>query len=48
MRIAMPATTDYWVGDAAGDPLFLVTADANAGLVEMRSAEKQSPITERP
>ena len=35
MRISMPATTDYWVGDAAGDPLFLVTAEANAGLVEM-------------
>jgi transposase-like protein len=35
MRIAMPATTDYWVADATGDPLFLVTAEANAGLVEM-------------
>ena len=35
MRISMPATTDYWVGDATGDPLFLVTAEANAGLVEM-------------
>jgi transposase len=35
MRISMPATTDYWVADAAGDPLFLVTAKANAGLVEM-------------
>ena len=35
MRISMPATTDYWVGDDAGDPLFLVTAEANAGLVEM-------------
>lgn len=35
MRISMPATTDYWVADAAGDPLFLVTAEANAGLVEM-------------
>ena len=35
MRISMPATTDYWVGDAIGDPLFLVTAEANAGLVEM-------------
>jgi len=35
MRICMPATTDYWVADAAGDPLFLVTAEANAGLVEM-------------
>ena len=35
MRISMPATTDYWVGDAAGEPLLLVTAEANAGLVEM-------------
>lgn len=35
MRISMPATTDYWVADAVGDPLFLVTAEANAGLVEM-------------
>jgi len=35
MRIAMPATTDYWVNDAAGEPLFVVTADANAGLVKM-------------
>jgi len=35
MRIAMPATTDYWVGDASGEPLLLITAEANAGLVEM-------------
>jgi transposase len=35
MRLSMPATTDYWVNDAAGDPLFVVTADANAGLVTM-------------
>jgi len=35
MRIAMPATTDYWVNDAAGDPLFVVTAEANAGMVKM-------------
>src|SRR6266852_5347173 len=35
MRLAMPATTDYWVNDAAGDPLFVVTAEANAGLVKM-------------
>jgi hypothetical protein len=32
---SMPATTDYWVNDAAGDPLFVVTAEANAGLVKM-------------
>ena len=35
MRIAMPATTDYWVNDAEGEPLFVVTAEANAGLVKM-------------
>jgi hypothetical protein len=31
----MPATTDYWVNDSVGDPLFVVTAEANAGLVKM-------------
>jgi hypothetical protein len=31
----MPATTDYWVNDAPGDPLFVVTAEANAGMVKM-------------
>jgi hypothetical protein len=35
MRLSMPATTDYWVNDAAGDPLFVVTAEANAGMVKM-------------
>jgi len=35
MRLAMPATTDYWVNDAVGDPLFVVTAEANAGMVKM-------------
>ena len=35
LRISMPATTDYWVNDTAGDPLFVVTAEANAGLVKM-------------
>jgi transposase len=35
MRIAMPATTDYWINDAAGEPLFVVTTEANAGLVKM-------------
>jgi DNA-binding CsgD family transcriptional regulator len=37
-RLAMPATTDYWVNDAAGEPLFVVTAEANAGLVQMLPA----------
>jgi prepilin-type processing-associated H-X9-DG protein len=35
MRLSMPATTDYWVNDARGDPLFVVTAEANAGLCKM-------------
>ena len=35
MRISLPATTDYWVNDQAGDPLFVVTAAANAGMVAM-------------
>jgi len=35
MRLSMPATTDYWVNDATGDPLFVVTAEVNAGLVKM-------------
>jgi len=34
-RLAMPATTDYWVNDATGEPLFVVTAEANAGLTQM-------------
>ena len=35
MRISAPATSDYWVNDSSGDPLFVVTAEANAGLVRM-------------
>ncbi len=35
MRISGPATSDYWVNDAHGEPLFVVTAEANAGLVQM-------------
>jgi len=35
MRLPMPATTDYWVNDTHGEPLLVVTAEANAGLVKM-------------
>jgi transposase len=35
LRLSLPATSDYWVNDTAGDPLFVVTAEANAGLVKM-------------
>jgi transposase len=38
MRLSMPATSDYWVNDMAGDPLFVVTAEANAGLVKILPA----------
>jgi hypothetical protein len=32
MRLALPATTDYWVSDKAGDPVFVVTSEFNEGL----------------
>ena len=35
MRIAMPATTDYWINATGGEPLFVVTSEANAGLAKM-------------
>jgi transposase len=38
MRLSMPATSDYWLNDQSGDPLFVVTAEANAGLVKMLPA----------
>ena len=35
LRLALPATTDYWVNDKRGDPLFVVTAEANAAMTRM-------------
>lgn len=35
MRLSMPATNDYWVNDTAGDPLLVITDEANAGLVKV-------------
>ena len=35
MRLSLPATTDYWINDQIGDPLFVMTAEANAGMVKM-------------
>ncbi len=37
LRISLPATTDYFLNDEHGDPLFVVTAPANAGLTKMLS-----------
>lgn len=34
-HLAMPATTDYWVNDAQGEPLFMVTCEANKQLMTM-------------
>jgi len=31
-HLAMPATTDYWINDSAGDPLLVVTGEINAAL----------------
>jgi len=50
MRISLPATSDYWVNDSAGDPLFVVTAQANAGLVKMLPgilAQVRAPVGKR-
>jgi hypothetical protein len=35
MRLAAPATTDYWVNDEQGEPLLVVTAKANAQLTAL-------------
>lgn len=35
VRLALPSTSDYWVNDERGDPLFVVTAQANAGMTKM-------------
>ncbi len=35
MRRTMPATSDYWVNDQDGEPIFVVTAEANAGMTRM-------------
>jgi hypothetical protein len=34
-RLAVPATTDNWVNDKNGDPIFMVTSEVNQGLVSM-------------
>jgi transposase len=35
MRTAVSGTTDYWVNDAKGDPIFVVTAEANTWMTKM-------------
>jgi hypothetical protein len=35
MHLAAPASTDYWVNDQRGDPLFVVTADTNSAMTRM-------------
>ena len=34
-RLAVPGTTDYWVNDQKGEPLFVVTAEANGAMTRM-------------
>ena len=34
-RLAVPGTTDYWVNDQKGEPLFVVTAEANSAMTRM-------------
>jgi prepilin-type processing-associated H-X9-DG protein len=35
MRISMPATSDFWVNDQMGDPLFVVTTEAHPSMVQV-------------
>jgi hypothetical protein len=52
-HLAMPATTDYWVNDRAGDPLLVITGEVNAALTrafprllaEVRGAVGQRRVT---
>jgi transposase len=52
-HLAMPATTDYWVNDRAGDPLLVITGEVNSGLTkafprllrEVRSAVGERRVT---
>ena len=33
-RLSVPATSDYWINDQTGEPWFVLTAEANAGMVK--------------
>jgi Transposase protein len=33
-HLAMPASTDYWINDRCGDPLFVITGEVNAALTK--------------
>ena len=52
-HLAMPATTDYWVNDRAGDPLLVITGEVNAALTrafprilsEVRTAVGERRVT---
>ena len=33
-HLAMPASTDYWINDRSGDPLFVITGEINAALTK--------------
>ena len=35
MRLAMPASTDYWVNDADGEPLLVLPTEANKAMVKV-------------
>lgn len=52
-HLAMPASTDYWVNDRAGDPLLVITGEVNAALTralprvlrEVRAAVGERRVT---
>lgn len=47
MRRSMPATSDDWLDDTTSDPLFVVTAEVNAGVAQMLLEMLQESAVER-
>jgi hypothetical protein len=43
----MPATTDYWINDQAGDPLLLITAELSASLGQGRQLHLMEQVRRR-
>ena len=39
-HLAMPASTDYWINDRSGDPLFVITGEVNAALTKVLPLRK--------
>jgi hypothetical protein len=34
-RLCMPATTDFWINDSNSEPVFMITTEANDGMLSV-------------